>query len=186
MRSAEYDRDAVLRKRHGSLSRQRLCQDHHAGSWWPQPACTRAASMPPLATSAARCWRRSITMWQRGPAPRCLAQPSPLAGLHAFLEQVVDDALQGSCLLVRTLMELASGTRSCTFASRPSMASWNRIWPGSWPWQRRRESWQKRGHPHPRPPSLQVHIRGLVTFAQCHPDRPLLAGVVARMMSALR
>ena len=33
---------------------------------------------------------------------------------------------------------------------------------------------------------LQVHIQGLVTFAQCHPDRPLLAGVVARMMSALR
>ncbi|MDX7677965.1 TetR/AcrR family transcriptional regulator, partial [Aeromonas caviae] len=29
-------------------------------------------------------------------------------------------------------------------------------------------------------------IQGLVTFAQCHPDRPLLAGVVARMMSALR
>ena len=64
MRSAEYDRDAVLRnameafraKGYAKTTMQELVA---ATGLHP------AASMPPLATSAACCWRRSITMWQR-------------------------------------------------------------------------------------------------------------------------
>ena len=101
MPSAEYDRDAVLRKRHaGSLSRQRLCQDHHAGAGGRNLACTGSLY-------AAFGNKRGLLLAavdhyvaEKGPLRRCCsAQPSPAGGLHAYLEQVVDDAPVGLCLL---------------------------------------------------------------------------------------
>lgn len=108
MRSAEYDRDAVLRnameafraKGYAKTTMQELvaATGLHPGSLYAAFGNKRG-----LLLAAVDHYVAEKGALRR----RCLAQPSPLAGLHAFLEQVVDDALQGSCLLTRTLMELA-------------------------------------------------------------------------------
>jgi hypothetical protein len=98
---------------------------------------------------------------------------------------VVDDALQGSCLLTRTLMELAEQDEELHLRFKAIYGELEQDLAGQLALAKAKGA-GKEGDIPTLTAFLQVHIQGLVTFAQCHPDRPLLAGVVARMMSALR
>lgn len=187
MRSAEYDRDAVLRnameafraKGYAKTTMQELvaATGLHPGSLYAAFGNKRG-----LLLAAVDHYVAEKGALRR----RCLAQPSSLAGLHAFLEQVVDDALQGSCLLTRTLMELAEQDEELHLRFKAIYGELEQDLAGQLALAKAQGELAKEGDIPTLTAFLQVHIQGLVTFAQCHPDRPLLAGVVARMMSALR
>lgn len=108
MRSAEFDRQHVLQqamalfstKGYAKTTMQELvtATELHPGSLYAAFGNKRG-----LLTAVVDHYIDGKRQKRRA----CLAAPDALAGIAAYLDQVVDDTLSGTCLLVRTLMELA-------------------------------------------------------------------------------
>ena len=186
MRIAEFDRDEVLRnameafraKGYAKTTMQELvaATGLHPGSLYAAFGNKRG-----LLLAAVDHYVAEKGALRR----RCLAQPSPLAGLHAFLEQVVDDALQGSCLLTRTLMELAEQDEELHLRFKVIYGELESDLAQLLRQASERGELAPGGDIPTLTAFLQVNIQGLVTFAQCHPDRALLGAVVDQLMAAL-
>lgn len=105
---------------------------------------------PPLATSGLLLATVDHDVQEKGVLRRrCFDQPSPLAGLKAFFTQLVDDALQGSCLLTRTLMELAEQDEELHLRFKVIYGELESDLAQLLRQASERESWPPGGHPHP-------------------------------------
>ncbi|WP_421160794.1 TetR/AcrR family transcriptional regulator [Aeromonas dhakensis] len=187
MRSAEFNRDDVLRnameafraKGYAKTTMQELvaATGLHPGSLYAAFGNKRG-----LLLAAVDHYVQEKSALRRS----FFAAASPLAGVQAYLEQVVNDALCGACLVTRTLMELAEqdeelhlklkaiyGELDADLAAVLSLAL------------ERGELAAGRDIP-TLTAFLLINIQGLVTFAQCRPDPVLLGGVVTQLMTALR
>ncbi|AZU47048.1 TPA: TetR/AcrR family transcriptional regulator [Aeromonas hydrophila] len=187
MRSAEFNRDDVLRnameafraKGYAKTTMQELvaATGLHPGSLYAAFGNKRG-----LLLAAVDHYVQEKSALRRS----FFATASPLAGVQAYLEQVVNDALCGTCLVTRTLMELAEqdeelhlklkaiyGELDADLAAVLSLAL------------ERGELAAGRDIP-TLTAFLLINIQGLVTFAQCRPDPVLLGGVVTQLMTALR
>jgi TetR/AcrR family transcriptional repressor of nem operon len=112
-------------------------------------------------------------------------RPSPLAGLRHYFQQLVNDALQGSCLVTRALMELAEQDEELHLRFKAIYAELESDL--TLILQRAREQGELVADSDipTLTAFLQINIQGLITFAQCRPDRPLLDAVVSHLMAAL-
>ncbi|MGY6040608.1 TetR/AcrR family transcriptional regulator [Aeromonas sp. AE23HZ002T15] len=186
MRIAEFDRDHVLRsameafraKGYAKTTMQELvvATGLHPGSLYAAFGNKRG-----LLLAAVDHYVQEKGAQRR----RSLERSSPLAGLHAFFTQLVDDALQGTCLVTRTLMELAEQDEDLYLRCKLIYGELERDLAA----QLQRASEQGELAAGSDIPTLtaflQVNIQGLITFAQCRPDRALLDGVVNQLMAAL-
>ena len=187
MRSAEFDRDLVLRSAMEAFRARGYAKT-------TMQDLVAATGLHPGSLYAAFGNKRGLLLatvdhyvQEKGAQRRrCFDQPSPLAGLKAFFTQLVDDALQGSCLLTRTLMELAEQDEELHLRLKAIYAELDadlaQILSLA---QQRGELMADRDIP-TLTAFLLINIQGLVTFAQCRPDRALLDGVVTQLMTALR
>lgn len=187
MRIAEFDRDEVLRnameafraKGYAKTTMQELvaATGLHPGSIYGAFGNKRGLLLAAVDHYVeGKCAQRRAL----------LDNPSPLAGLAAYLERVVSEALCGTCLVTRTMMELSEqdeeliqrvkviyGEMEQDLAAQLKQA------------QALGELAAERDIP-TLTAFLLINIQGLVTFAQCRPDRPLLDGVVSQLINALR
>ena len=97
----------------------------------------------------------------------------------------MDDALQGSCLLTRTLMELAEQDEELHLRFKVIYGELESDLAQLLRQACERGELAPGGDIPTLTAFLQVNIQGLVTFAQCHPDPALLGGVVDQLMAAL-
>lgn len=186
MRTAEFDRDLVLRSAMEAFRTRGYAKT-------TMQELVAATGLHPGSLYAAFGNKRSLLLAavdhyvQEKCALRrhCFEQASPLAGLHAYFSQLVDDALHGSCLVTRTLMELAEQDEELHLRCKAIYGELERELAQQL--QRARECGElAAGCDIPALTALlQVNIQGLITFAQCHPDRLLLEGVVTQLMAAL-
>ncbi|MEG0010196.1 MAG: TetR/AcrR family transcriptional regulator [Aeromonas sp.] len=186
MRTAEFDRDQVLRHAMEAFRARGYAKT-------TMQDLVAATGLHPGSLYAAFGNKRGLLLAavdhyvQEKCAQRrhCLDQPSPLAGMRAYFDQLVDAALQGSCLVTRTLMELAEQDEElhqrCKAIYRDLEGDLALCL------QRAKEQGElAAGCDIPTLTAfLQVNIQGLITFAQCHPDRALLDAVVTQLMAAL-
>lgn len=186
MRTAEFDRDLVLRsameafraRGYAKTTMQELvaATGLHPGSLYAAFGNKRG-----LLLAAVDHYVEEKCALRR----RCFEQASPLAGLHAYFTRLVDDALQGACLVTRTLMELAEQDEELHLRCKAIYGELERDL------AQQLQRAKALGELAPgRDIStltafLQVNIQGLITFAQCHPDPMLLEGVVTQLMAAL-
>ena len=186
MRSAEFDRDLVLRSAMEAFRARGYAKT-------TMQDLVAATGLHPGSLYAAFGNKRGLLLatvdhyvQEKGAQRRrCFDQPSPLAGLKAFFTQLVDDALQGSCLLTRTLMELAEQDEELHLRFKVIYGELE----SDLAQLLRQAGAQGELAPGCDIPTLtaflQVNIQGLGTFAQCHPDRALLGAVVDQLMAAL-
>lgn len=112
--------------------------------------------------------------------------PSPLAGIEAYLNVVVEDTLSGACLVTRMLMEMSE--KDGELAERMQQICQ----------ELEQDIYQALECAVVRQELLQdadiatltayllVAIQGIITFAQCSKDKVLLRGVVPCAIRALR
>ena len=93
------------------------------------------------------------------PAPALLSSRRSLAGLHAYFTRLVDDALQGACLVTRTLMELAEQDEELHLRCKAIYGELGAISRSSCNGQRRWGAGARAGHP-TLTAFLQVNIQG--------------------------
>lgn len=187
MRIAEFDRDLVLRsameafraKGYAKTTMQELvtATGLHPGSLYAAFGNKRG-----LLLAAVDHYVQGKSSQRR----RRFEGVSPLVGLHAYFNQLVDDALQGSCLVTRTLMELAEQDEELYQRCKVIYGELEQDLAALL--QRAFEQGELAAGSDISTLTawLQVNIQGLITFAQCHPDRALLDGVVNQLMAALR
>ncbi len=187
MRSAEFNRDDVLRnameafraKGYAKTTMQELvaATGLHPGSLYAAFGNKRG-----LLLAAVDHYVQEKSALRRG----FFAGQSPLAGVQAYLSQIVNDALCGTCLVTRTLMELAEQDEELHLRLKAIYAELDadlaQILTLA---QQRGELVADRDIP-TLTAFLLINIQGLVTFTQCRPDRALLDGVVTQLMTALR
>ena len=186
MRSAEFDRDLVLRSAMEAFRARGYAKT-------TMQDLVAATGLHPGSLYAAFGNKRGLLLaavdhyvQEKGALRRrCFDQPSPLAGLKAFFTQLVDDALQGSCLLTRTLMELAEQDEELHLRFKVIYGELESDLAQLLHQASERGELAPGGDIPTLTAFLQVNIQGLVTFAQCHPDRALLGGVVDQLMAAL-
>ncbi|MGY3859727.1 TetR/AcrR family transcriptional regulator [Aeromonas intestinalis] len=186
MRIAEFDRDHVLRsamaafraKGYAKTTMQELvvATGLHPGSLYAAFGNKRGLL---LATVDHYVQEKGVERRHR------LENASPLAGLHTYLNQLVDDALQGSCLVTRTLMELAEQDEEIYLRCKVIYGELEQDLAAQL--LRAREQGElAAGCDIPTLTAfLQVNIQGIITFAQCRPDRALLDGVINQLMASL-
>lgn len=186
MRTAEYDRAFVLRSAMEAFRAKGYAKT-------TMQELVAATGLHPGSLYAAFGNKRGLLLAavdhyveEKGSLRRsCFAQGSPLVGLHAYFTRLVDDALCGTCLVTRTLMELAAQDEElhqrfkAIYGELESDLAWLLG-------QASEQGELVAGCDVPTLTAfLQVNIQGLITFAQCHPDRALLEGVVNQVMAAL-
>lgn len=186
MRSAEFERDHVLRtameafrtRGYAKTTMQELvaATGLHPGSLYAAFGNKRGL----LLAAVDHYVQEKCTLRRR-----CFEQPSPLAGLRAYFNRLVDDALQGSCLVTRTLMELAEQDEELRQRFKAIYGELEGELAQQLQLAKARGELAAGCDIPTLTAFLQVNIQGLVTFAQCHPDRPLLEGVVTQLMNAL-
>ncbi|MGY3945441.1 TetR/AcrR family transcriptional regulator [Aeromonas tecta] len=186
MRIAEFDRDHVLRhameafraKGYAKTTMQDLvaATGLHPGSLYAAFGNKRG-----LLLAAVDHYVQEKSALRRA----CFDQPTPLAGLQCYFQQLVSDALQGSCLVTRALMELAEQDEELHLRFKAIYAELE----SDLALMLQRAKAQGELADTSDIPTLtaflQITIQGLITFAQCRPDRALLEGVVSHLMSAL-
>ncbi|MFC5706675.1 TetR/AcrR family transcriptional regulator [Aeromonas eucrenophila] len=186
MRSAEFDRDHVLRhameafraRGYAKTTMQDLvaATGLHPGSLYAAFGNKRG-----LLLAAVDHYVQEKCALRR----RCFDRPSPLDGLRAYFNQLVDDALQGSCLITRTLMELAEQDEELHLRLKAIYGELEADLALILQQASARGELAAGSDIPTLTAFLQINIQGLVTFAQCRPDRPLLNAVVDRLMAAL-
>lgn len=111
--------------------------------------------------------------------------PSPLAGIEAYLHLVVEDTLNGACLVTRMLMEMSAQDEELAGRLQQIYQELEQDL------RLALDSAAARGELVPGPSLesltgyLLVAIQGLITFGQCRRDRALLLDVVACVMRTL-
>ncbi|MGL5538185.1 MAG: TetR family transcriptional regulator C-terminal domain-containing protein, partial [Aeromonas veronii] len=115
-----------------------------------------------------------------------LDNPSPLAGLAAYLDRIVGEALCGSCLVTRTMMELSEQDEELTQRGKGLYGELEQDLAELLAQAQAKGELAPDSNIHTLTALLLINLQGLVTFAQCRPDRPLLDDVVAQLMRALR
>ncbi len=115
-----------------------------------------------------------------------LEQPSPLAGLEAYLNLVVEDTLSGACLVTRMLMEMSE--RDDEVAERMQQICQELELDIYQALERAvaRQELLQTSDLSTLTAYLLVVIQGIITFAQCSKDKALLRGVVPCAIRALR
>ena len=115
-----------------------------------------------------------------------LDQSSPLAGLEAYLNLVVEDTLSGACLVTRMLMEMSE--RDDEVAER-MLQICQELEQDIYQALERAVARQELLQPSDittLTAYLLVVIQGIITFAQCSKDKALLREVVPCAIRALR
>lgn len=186
MRSAEFNRDDVLRnameafraKGYAKTTMQELvaATGLHPGSLYAAFGNKRG-----LLLAAVDHYVQEKSALRRG----FFAGQSPLAGIQAYLSQIVNDALCGTCLVTRTLMELAEQDEELHLRFKVIYGELESDLAQLLRQASERGELAPGGDIPTLTAFLQVNIQGLVTFAQCHPDRALLGAVVDQLMAAL-
>ncbi|MGL5031471.1 MAG: TetR/AcrR family transcriptional regulator [Aeromonas sp.] len=187
MRIAEFDRDEVLRnameafraKGYGKTTMQELvaATGLHPGSIYGAFGNKRGLLLAAVDhyVVGKRALRREL-----------FNNPSPLAGLAAYLDRVVGDALCGCCLITRTMMELNEQDEELVQRVKTIYADLEQELAALL------NEAQAKGELAPDrdirtlTTLLLINVQGLITFAQCRPDRPLLDNVIAQLIRALR
>ncbi|MGL5532247.1 MAG: TetR/AcrR family transcriptional regulator [Plesiomonas shigelloides] len=187
MRSAEFDRDAVLVqametfRAHGysKTTMQQLvaATGLHPGSIYAAFGNKRGlflAAIEHYVAERSRFRQQMLT-----------ADPSPLAALHHYLNLVAGEMVQGVCLVTRSLLELGEDAdlraqlaliyHHMEHDFRALLLRAQKL--GEVPLERDIEVLTL---------YLMTGIQGLVTVAKCHPERETLHAVVAQLMGGLQ
>lgn len=186
MRSAEFDRDHVLRsameafraRGYGKTTMQELvaATGLHPGSLYAAFGNKRGLLLAAV---------DHYVQEKRALRRHCFEQPSPLSGLHAYFRQLVADALEGNCLVTRTLMELAAQDEELHLRFKAIYGELEADLTLILQQASARGELAAGSDIPTLTAFLQINIQGLVTFAQCRPDRPLLNAVVDQLMASL-
>ena len=187
MRSAEFDRDAVLVqametfRAHGysKTTMQQLvaATGLHPGSIYAAFGNKRGlflAAIEHYVAERSRFRQQMLT-----------ADPSPLTALHHYLNLVAGEMVQGVCLVTRSLLELGEDADLRAQLAliyhhmeqdfRAVLLRAQKL--GEVPLERDIEVLTL---------YLMTGIQGLVTVAKCHPERETLHSVVAQLMGGLQ
>ncbi|UYB71782.1 TetR family transcriptional regulator [Aeromonas veronii] len=187
MRIAEFDRDEVLRnameafraKGYAKTTMQELvaATGLHPGSIYGAFGNKRGLLLAAVDhyVEGKRTQRREL-----------LDHPSPLAGLQAYLERVVTEALCGTCLVTRTMMELSEQDEELHQRLKGIYAELEQGLAAQLTLAQTAGELAPDRDIRTLTALLLINLQGLVTFAQCRPDRPLLDDVVIQLMRALR
>lgn len=187
MRIAEFDRDEVLRnameafraKGYAKTTMQELvaATGLHPGSIYGAFGNKRGLLLAAVDhyVEGKRTLRRSL-----------LDNPSPLGGLAVYLDRIVGEALCGSCLVTRTMMELSEQDEELTQRVKGIYGELEQDLAELLTQAQAKGELAPDSNIRTLTALLLINLQGLVTFAQCRPDRPLLDDVVAQLMRALR
>ena len=187
MRIAEFDRDEVLRnameafraKGYAKTTMQELvaATGLHPGSIYGAFGNKRGLLLAAVDhyVEGKRTLRRAL-----------LDNPSPLAGLAAYLDGIVGEALCGSCLVTRTMMELSEQDEELTQRVKGIYGELEQDLAELLTQAQAKGELAPDSNIRTLTALLLINLQGLVTFAQCRPDRALLDDVVAQLMRALR
>ncbi|MGL4251381.1 MAG: TetR/AcrR family transcriptional regulator [Aeromonas sp.] len=115
-----------------------------------------------------------------------LDNPSPLAGLAAYLDRVVTEALCGTCLVTRTMMELSEQDEALTQRVKVIYGELEQDLAGLLTQAQAKGELAPERDVRTLTALLLITLQGLITFAQCRPERSLLDDVVIQLMRALR
>ena len=187
MRIAEFDRAAVLEK-----AMQAFRSKGYAGTTMQE--LVAATGLHPGSLYGAFGNKRGLLLaavdhyvcQKRTRRREVMAEPSPLAGIEAYLRLVVEDTLSGACLVARMLMEMSAQDEELAGRLQQIYQELEQDLHQALKAAAEQGGLVQGQSLESLTGYLLVAIQGLITFGQCRSDHALLLEVVACVMRSLR